>query len=310
MKLSKNKVILIGCNGFIGQAVLSELDNNFKKNFDIISLVRSYKNCEAIKEKLIKSTDDIVNFIRDFSPSIILDLSGSYKTDNYFQIHKKNLEVPIAILEFLKTSEMKCHYILASSAAIYRPKNQNIEVTESCDLCPTSIYGVVKLNLENICIHYADKHNLNISVARIFNVIGPGQPKILFPSVAIHSLIDIKSDEKQNEDNHGAFVGLNFMRDFLDVRDVARALCCLINEKSAGLSIYNICSGKGTYLSDLYKKIYYILKGRHVSGNFFDNDDEGFSIYGNNEKFCSHFDWSPSIDIECSLEDQINELIR
>jgi nucleoside-diphosphate-sugar epimerase len=102
---------------------------------------------------------------------------------------------------------------------------------------------------------------------------------------------------------------LNFLRDFLDVRDVAAALCCLLSESTQGLTTYNICSGNGVKLNDLYLEAYDEILGDcsfHVSST---NQVEGFSIYGDNRKFCDAFDWTPVVSVWSSLKDQINKVM-
>jgi GDP-4-dehydro-6-deoxy-D-mannose reductase len=309
-KKLKRKVIVVGGNGFIGQALLSELHCNHSDNLDIVSLVRRVSGNEAVKEILVQESSDIRDAITSFSPQVVFDLSGSYVAENYFEFQTKNLVVPLVVLDALKDLKSDARYIVASSAAIYNLDRDNERVNEHSDVEPSSFYGAAKASLENACSIYARKYGLNITVGRIFNVMGPSQPKMLFPSVAIQGLVEVKKGKLSLEDlNHSHFAGLNFLRDFLDVRDVAAALCCLLSESTQGLTTYNICSGNGVKLNDLYLEAYDEILGDcsfHVSST---NQVEGFSIYGDNRKFCDAFDWTPVVSVWSSLKDQINKVM-
>ena len=96
---------------------------------------------------------------------------------------------------------------------------------------------------------------------------------------------------------------LDAIRDFLDVRDVARA-CWLSLEKGEPGQIYNICSGKGYLIKDLLNKL---LSLSSVSINV-RKDPKRLRpsdipiIIGNPSKFAKQTGWtSRAINGTCSF---------
>ena len=59
-------------------------------------------------------------------------------------------------------------------------------------------------------------------------------------------------------------------------------------------------------LSKIYKMILDKQEKDYSFKNEFEGLEESFSISGSNKLFSSKFKWSPEIDIQKSLEDQIN----
>ena len=301
------KVMIIGGNGFIGSAVLNELENKYSKSFKLASIVRELSRDSKTYQILINDQEDLKTIFENFRPNIILDLSGNYSEKEYDTLIDKNMSIPAEILNILKDMGSKCIYVFASSASVYGLKRNRFNVSENSSLEPNTAYGSVKLKIENLCKDYSRDFGLNVIIARIFNVMGPYQPKVLFPAAAIEYLLSLNSDDLEKSDlMHKRYLSLVHERDFLDVRDVAKALCLLLLEKHKGLAVYNICSGVSISLSKIYKMILDKQEKDYSFKNEFEGLEESFSISGSNKLFSSKFKWSPEIDIQKSLEDQIN----
>lgn len=301
------KVIIIGGNGFIGSSVLNELENKYSKSFELVSIVRKLSRDSKTSQILINDQEDLKTILEDFRPNIILDLSGNYLEKEYDTLLDKNMSIPAEILNILKDMGSKCIYVFASSASVYGLNKNKFNVSEDSSLEPNTAYGSVKLKIENLCKDYSQDFGLNVIIARIFNVMGPHQPKILFPAVAIEYLLSLnKKDLDKSDLIHKRYLSLFHERDFLDVRDVAKALCLLLLEKHKGLAVYNICSGESTSLSEIYKMILDKQVKDYSIKNEFEGLEESFSISGSNKLFSSKFKWNPEIDIQKSIEDQLN----
>ena len=112
---------------------------------------------------------------------------------------------------------------------------------ESDNFNPISPYGLMK-SFEEIQLRYlASVHNANIVYARIFNLIGPGEPLMTFSGNIVSQLL------KNDHVKHG---NLYPERDFLDVRDAANALRYIASRGKKDI-VYNICSGSGIKIGDL-----------------------------------------------------------
>jgi GDP-4-dehydro-6-deoxy-D-mannose reductase len=99
-------------------------------------------------------------------------------------------------------------------------------------------YAVSKLAQEIASLRYFDAFGLPVTIARMFNLLGPGQSPDLACS-AFARQIALAEASGENEISIG---DLSARRDFVDVRDAVRALA-LLAEKGKPGQIYNVCSG-------------------------------------------------------------------
>ena len=115
----------------------------------------------------------------------------------------------------------KLRLIVASSAAVYGADHGG-PIAENAGLVPMSPYGQHKLMMEQLCRSYATTFGIRSTVARLFSVYGPRLRKQL--------LWDICSRLQQD----GRTLDLGGtgaeVRDWTDVRDVARLLACIAEQ--------------------------------------------------------------------------------
>ena len=103
-----------------------------------------------------------------------------------------------------------------------------------------------KLIMEEIGMNYFEKHKMNIICVRPFFLIGP-EKEDDFCSAVAKSVIKIEKGINKNIE-----VGnLNLVKDFLDIEDGIRAILKIVSVGKPG-EIYNICSGKGYYLKEVF----------------------------------------------------------
>jgi GDP-4-dehydro-6-deoxy-D-mannose reductase len=121
-------------------------------------------------------------------------------------------------------------------------------ISENFPLHPTSIYGLTKIFLFNTAMYYFEK-GLPVVYARQFNCTGPYQrPDFVVPSICRQ----IAMIEKGLQDR--IIVGdVSQRRDFIDVRDAARAYMLLFEQGHAG-EVYNIGSGNAVSISAVFEK--------------------------------------------------------
>lgn len=123
--------------------------------------------------------------------------------------------------------------VIASSGAVYDPSDQPHD--EGSRLAPTDVYGHTKLWAEQLGARFHSKASAGLGVARIFNVIGPGETNPHFvPSLLQQAL-------NGNEVRLG---NLTTKRDYIHVADVARGLRRLATAAAGGnAAICNLGGG-------------------------------------------------------------------
>jgi nucleoside-diphosphate-sugar epimerase len=144
------------------------------------------------------------------------------------------------LLEALDRSGIRPQIVvLASSANVYG--NASVEpITESTPPAPANDYAVSKLAMEYMARLWADR--LPIVVTRPFNYTGVGQGRqFLVPKIIDHYARGATEIELGNT---------GVVRDFLDVRDVARLYRLIVQFAPVG-STFNLCSGVGQSLQDV-----------------------------------------------------------
>lgn len=126
------------------------------------------------------------------------------------------------------------------SAAEYGPVPGGVPVSEQAEPRPVGPYGVSKLAGTELVL----ASGLDAAVLRVFDVVGPGAPTAsLFGRLAEGLRRALERDEAQVR-----MPDLSGYRDFVDVRDVARAIQAAA--VSAATGVINIGSGHAVRARD------------------------------------------------------------
>ncbi len=137
------------------------------------------------------------------------------------------------------------HLVLASSAAVYAPALEAL--TEEHPIEPPSPYGRAKRAQELLLAEAADRAGWELTIARIFNILGPGQPRGL---LAADLVAKLRAVEGTGPIPCGP---LDTWRDYVDVREVAQRLAVL----PPGL--VNLCRGEAVSSLALAREICHAL---------------------------------------------------
>jgi len=153
-----------------------------------------------------------------------------------------------ALVEADLSSE--CKIVQVGSAAIYgRIKPSEIPIRESQPLRPLSPYAISKAAQDQLAEARFLTHGLRIVRARVFNLLGPGQPDSLVPMTFVRQLKQCQTGQAERLE-----VGnIETTRDFVDVRDVAEAFDALLQHGRDG-EAYNVGSGRDISIRQIIEK--------------------------------------------------------
>jgi len=245
------KVLVLGAEGFIGSCLVSEL----VKNYEVVGYDRL-----LVSNKMELENYHYVsgNFTEEQNFSRILranDISAIYHlistttpkvgTSQIEQEIESNILPTIRLLDAAAECGVNKIIFSSSGGTVYgdNPKTHSEDET----LAPICSYGTQKMVIEGYLRLYSHIHNLSVRIARIGNPYGSlmrkGQTQGIIPIFLqkLHS-------------NEGITVYGNTMRDYIHISDVIRALVLLLQYKGSE-QVFNIASGKGTYINDLIRML-------------------------------------------------------
>lgn len=181
--------------------------------------------------------------------------------------------------------------ILASSANIYG--NASAEpITEDASPAPTNDYAVSKLAMEYMARTWQER--LPLVITRPFNYTGVGQGgRFLLPKIVEHFRAGAEEIELGN---------IKVWRDFMDVRDVARAYARLVDATPSD-GVFNICTGKVHSLEEVIHKMERIA-GRRIKVRVnpeFVRANEVNRLVGSNQRLADVIGDVQTIDLDQTL---------
>lgn len=240
-------ILLTGVNGFVGKHLVRELSSRQlsvlgvgnsepKPHPEIAALLKEYRRCdvtdaEAVKNLPLSNISAIINLAG------LANVGASFDNpDLYMHVNKQVLSV-LGSAYF--GANPKGRIVAISTGAVY-DSDQPIPLNElSRTIDKGSPYSMSKLAMEATAKEFQANH-YDCIVVRPFNHIGPGQgPGFLIPDLATKLKA---ADTRKPIISAG---NLKTVRDYTDVRDIARAYAELATSSSLQHNLYNVCSGLG-----------------------------------------------------------------
>jgi UDP-glucose 4-epimerase len=183
--------------------------------------------------------------MKEFSPEVVVHLAAIHFIPDCEAHPGLALQANVvSTVNLLERCPPFCGFVLASSAAVYHPSIQpHDEITSRVG--PEDVYGLSKVQAEEWVRHFAGRRSISAVIARLSNVIGPGEtnphvlPEILAQLQAGHHTLEMGNLESR--------------RDYLDVEDAARGLAILATTTSdlERVEVVNLGSGKSHSVAEV-----------------------------------------------------------
>jgi GDP-4-dehydro-6-deoxy-D-mannose reductase len=220
--------------------------------------------------------------------------------DNPQKYIEANSAMVTHMAESLVSSGFEGTLLTVSSGAVYEPLGGGTQ-TESSPIGFTSPYVVSKMLVEHQMDYYR-RRGLRAVVTRPFNHIGPGQgPGFLVPDL-YRQLANHDSAQSMPVGNLGT------SRDYLDVRDVARAYLTLATAPTHHHLVYNVCSGVSIMGTEILELICAAM-GIPVPATHADparyRPVDAQRITGSSERLRDEFGWEPRYTVAQSIADAV-----
>tara|TARA_B100002019_G_scaffold271770_1_gene266455 strand:+ start:122 stop:985 length:864 start_codon:yes stop_codon:yes gene_type:complete len=278
------KILLTGASGRLGRFIVSAIN---KDSHELVVVTRKPMASEENARPYIVDFGDTTALRSVFQkerPDVVIHLAaitGSVCEQDNDLAYSINVDLTKRLAELARDYEVS-RFIFASTAAVYN--QQNLSPTdEYTNIDPLSVYGKTKLAAEKELELVAQdaSNKTSFTSLRIFNVYGPG-----FDQSLINRLLN--STEKHPVE----LIGLeNFYRDYIYVKEVARAMLQRATQKVTALySVYNIASGVATSNKELLDTLRTIKKTPYCTVV---SERESYS-WANIERAREEFGFSPS----------------
>lgn len=309
--MNKLKALIIGAAGFVGNYLISHLQNDRKWSLSITKLPDQtiLKNDTDIYDLDILNIDKIINLLNEVRPDYIFHLAAqssvSVSWKNPTMTVDINVNGTINLLDAIRTLNHKPKTLLIGSSEEYgRIKPQEIPVNEQTILRPGNIYAVTKAAQNMIGQIYSNAYDMDIVMVRAFNHIGPNQSSVFVVSDFCKQVAEIEANKKEPI----IYVGnISAKRDFTDVRDVVRAYSLLIEHGKKG-EIYNVGSANSVSIEQVLNIILSMSKEK-ISIKVDDKKLRPLDVpevKADIEKLVACTGWKKTIPLETTIADTLS----
>ncbi|MCG7407943.1 GDP-mannose 4,6-dehydratase [Paenibacillus sp. ACRRX] len=306
--MTMKRVLVTGASGFVGYHLVELLLTQRVEIWGTFSSGRS-NNVQSINWLSMDVTDPLeVDFvIKKIKPDVVFHLAAKSNVANSWintnQLNTANINGTLNVVNSILNHSPDSLLVNIGSSEEYGIPT-SLPINEKHILNPVNPYGISKLSAGLSVLRFCERFNLKVIHVRPFNHIGPGQSLGFVTSDFAKQIVDIETGNSPNSIHVG---NLSSKRDFTDVRDVVKAYWLLSEYGKVG-SVYNVCSGISTSISEILEK--FILLSRKeikiiVDPNKYRPIDVPV-IFGDNHFLCNDTGWNRQYNLDKTVEDIMN----
>jgi GDP-4-dehydro-6-deoxy-D-mannose reductase len=308
--MSDDRALITGIHGFCGRQVGLHLAQHAGAVFGLDLTPASSVPNATVHTGDIRDAAFVRQVILDVRPTHIFHLAALVSPHADLEtLHDVNVRGTEHLLEAVRLAGLDATVLIAGSSAIYGlVEPDDLPIRESQSFHPANAYAVSKIAQEMLAYTYYARYGLKVIRARAFNIVGPGQPSSLVCSAFAGQIAEIEAGQIEPVLRVG---NLSSQRDFVDVRDVARAYRLLAQRGQPG-QVYNICSGQAvsiqTCLDQLLRLARIPIKVEPDPSRMRPSDIP-VSV-GDNNLLHRQTGWRPEISLEQSLANLLDDWRR
>jgi GDP-4-dehydro-6-deoxy-D-mannose reductase len=291
--------LVTGGSGFLGRCLLDTLEHDPPPDAEVWALGRRCPrgwNAQRFVAADLTDFDGLRAVLSRIEPAVVLHAAGRTPPAQPDELYRGNTLATALLLETLGQQSRETRVVLAGSAAELGPVDvPHLPVDESYSCHPVDAYGASKY-LASVA-GLAANPPLQVVVGRVFNPIGPGMPE----SQALGRFAALLADPETVRLSVGC---LETRRDFIDVRDVARALIALAERGQPGL-VYHVGTGRSNRVGDglerligLSERTIAVERDPRIASNSGPLDSRA-----DIGRIVAHTGWQPQVAWEQSLRD-------
>lgn len=176
---------------------------------------------------------------------------------------------------------------------------ESLPVAEDCECGPVSFYGWSKYSASLLGLQYYAQSGLKVTVARTFNLIGPG--------ISENYLVGALMWRIKKAMEEGARVpvkvgNVDTYRDFIDIQDAVRLYIAIAEGTYAG-GVVNVCSGVPVRVRDVVEMLIEVSGGgvRYEVDSALVRPADVVKNYGSTAKARQLYGFVPAVPLRDSL---------
>ena len=289
------RCFITGIGGFIGTHLAAHLRD---EGHDVFGLSLTSGGPE-IRRGDILDPPSLRAAIVELAPDAVFHLAAFAATgeaaERPSEVMRVNVEGTAHVLEAVRVAAPEARVLLPTSAAVYGAlEPHELPATEASPLRPAHPYALSKVLVHHLGRVYAAAYGLDVVEARLFNVIGPGQQKgFVVPDLAAQLAAGASELRVRR---------LDASRDFVDVRDAARAIAWIGLSGATG-EVYHVCRGEGTPIGSIVQMLIAACE-RSVKAIDTGAGGPGAAMsVGSAQKLREASGWTPRISVAESVRD-------
>ncbi|MDH3813021.1 MAG: GDP-mannose 4,6-dehydratase [Acidobacteriota bacterium] len=307
------RILITGISGFVGPYLARHIAKTAPEA-EIWGLVWAADPAEPsssfqLVEGDLTDISTLTPALNQVRPDIIFHLAAASSVASSWDHPGRFLEVnavgTVNLLEVARTLDIDTRVVVSSSAEVYGAVPADRQpITEDSPLEPLSPYAASKAAQDLLTAQYYHGHGMPTIRLRLFHHTGPRRPTQFVASSFAHQIARI---ERGLEPPRLAVGNLEAVRDFTDVRDIARAYWLAAIRGIPGAA-YNVCSSRST---SIRRVLDMLLAQSEVEVEIGVDRDRLRAadipcLVGDHSRFSDATDWQPEIPLAKTLGDLLN----
>lgn len=315
------RVLVFAASSFIGQHLCRALE---AQGCNVIRTRRVPNNASYLACDLMDGTG-VARVVQETAPEAIIQCGAATSSRDPRELYQTHVFGTLNLMEAVERYAPAARVILMGSAAEYGSLPIDwLPLTEDRLPQPSSAFGASKLAQTQLAQALAQEKKLKIACVRPFNVLGPGLPDIYFATSLAKRLLtvtgpgtrsqaEIENECASNTTKEFEVTNASATRDFVDVRDVARACWALLERApfDAGrCEVFNIATQRETTLLEMAQCLGELAGGQIPKEGGSHQSRGGINrSCGSYEKLARTTSWEPQISWQQSVTDLFHSLL-